>query len=197
MYIMKRRNRILHAVGLGLPLYFLLAAQCGAFEGRAASRNGNIVVTYKVVDGYKISIKIDTKMRKIAYSESLEADVYDIKVDFVDFNNDRYEDVLIKYADETGYSPVVLVNQKNATFINAMRNLKEQIYVNTELSIEEDGDAVRRKDYRLKDMTGDGIPELVFYEAFIGKYGYHSISLRFDSKTTSYLLHQKGKQLKE
>jgi hypothetical protein len=188
----RRISGILFPCGLGLLLTALFSVPCGAFEGRTANKDGNLVVTYHVADGYKISIKIDTNKKRAAYSASLEADVYSIKVDFVDLNNDGFEDVIIKYADETGYSPAILINQKNSSFVNALRNLEELLYVNTELKIGEDGKAVRGAEYRLKDMTGDGVPELTFYDVFIGKKSYRSAGFRFDAKTTSYLLYQKG-----
>jgi len=189
----RRRNSILATAGFGLSLSSFLAMPCyAAFDGRVTSKDGNLLVTYHVAEGYKISIRIDTKKRRAAYSESLQADVFSIKIDFFDVNRDGFEDVIIKYADETGYSPAILINQGDLSFVNALRNSKELLYVNTELNVKEDGKAARGVEYQLKDVTGDGVPELIFYNAFVGKNGYRSVVLRFESKTTSYLLHRKG-----
>lgn len=193
----RRTSRMLCSCGVGFLLASLFSIPCDAFDGRATSKDGNLVVTYHVADGYKISIRIDTKKRQAAYSASIEADVNSIKVDFVDLNKDRFEDVIIKYADETGYSPTILINQKDSSFVNALQDLGELLYVNTELKVGDDGKAVRGPEYRLKDMTGDRVPELTFYDVFIGKNGYRSASFRFDAKTTRYLLFQKGALFEE
>ena len=115
----RRMSWVLYSCGVGFLLTSLFSVPCGAFEGRATSKDGNLVVTYHVTDGYKISVRIDTKKKQVAYSASIEADVYSIKVDFVDLNIDGFEDVIVKYADETGYSPAILINQKDSSFVNA------------------------------------------------------------------------------
>ncbi len=161
------------------------------------SKDGSVVVTYKVEEGYKISIRIDTTARKAAYSESLQADVTRIGVDFIDVNHDGFQDVLIKYADETGYSPVILINRNNRSFVSALPKTNEARYVNTELEITKAGKAARRKDYELRDVTADGVPELIFYKMFLGKKGYSYVAFRYDSRTVSYLLHKKGEVFAE
>ncbi len=177
---------------IGLTMLALSAVPAHAFEGRAASKDGTVVVTYKVEEGYKISIRIDTKAKKMAYSESLKADVTSIKVDFLDVNNDGFQDVLIKYADETGYSPAILVNRNDQSFLRALPKTNEALYVNTELEITKEGKATRPKDYELRNVTGDRISELIFYKAFLDKKGYRHVVFRYDRRTASYVLHEKG-----
>lgn len=168
-------------------------SQALAFQGRAASRGGGIVVTYDVVDGYKVSLTIDTEKKKKAYVAQDETDVNDIEVDFIDVNGDGLQDVIVKYADETGYSPLILINTENSSFIDALSDLEDSIYVNTELDIRDDGKAVRRRDYLLKDITGDGIQEIVFYKTIIAEKGYLYVRLCLDKKTKKYSICKKGK----
>ena len=79
----------------GLLIFVLSVMTCDAFEGRASSKDGNLVVTYKIEEGYKITIRIDTKRKKAAYLESFQEDVSSIKIDFVDVNDDGLHDVVV------------------------------------------------------------------------------------------------------
>jgi hypothetical protein len=178
-------------VVVALSTTVFLSAPCAAYEGHAKSKSGNLSVTYKVDDGYKISVRIDTNTKKAAYSASLKTDVLAIKVDFVDVNKDGLEDVIIKYADETGYSPAVLINRDNSSFVNAVRNLKEPLYVNTELDFD-DHRAVRRREYRLRGTPDNNVPELIFYNVYMGSKGYRYVTLRYEQGTASYSVRQKG-----
>lgn len=168
---------------------------CNAFEGRVSSKDGNLSVIYKVEEGYKITVRIDTKRKKAAYLKSLQADVSNLKIDFVDVNGDGLQDVIVKYADETGYSPAVLINHDDLSFTDALSGIKEAIYINTELEIEESGRAVRRGGYKVKNR--DGIHELIFYNVFIGNKGYRYAVFRYDKRTTSYALFKKGELFEE
>ena len=179
----------------GLLIFVLSVMTCDAFEGRASSKDGNLVVTYKIEEGYKITIRIDTKRKKAAYLESFQEDVSSIKIDFVDVNDDGLHDVVVKYADETGYSPAVLINHDHFSFTDSLSGIKEPLYINTELEIKEGGRATRRGGYKVKSR--DGIPELIFYNVFIGRKGYRYATFRYDKRTTSYVLYQKGELFEE
>ena len=192
------RMKILRTCIFALLIFALSVMTCAAFEGRAASKDGNLVVTYKVEEEYKITVRIDTKRKKGAYLKTSEGDVVKIQPDFVDVNGDGLQDVIIKYADETGYSPVVLINHGDISFKDALRGIKknEPLYINTELEIKEGGPVKRGRDYELKDLTGD-VPKLIFYRAFMGGKGYRYVAFRYDKRTTSYVLYKKGELFEE
>lgn len=174
----------------------LTSITCCAFEGHSTSKDGSLNVIYKVDDGYKISIRIDTKKKNAAYQSSEKSDVSSIDVFFVDANKDGYLDVLIQHADETGYVPVLLINHDNNFFTNALKEAEKQfktaLYVNTEVDLIEDGMQQYPGGYQLKDMGNSGIPELFFYNAFIDGKGYRFVAFRFDKKTMNYHLYKKG-----
>lgn len=196
---MRRRNRVILKTSIicGLMLFVSSVMTCDAFEGRVSSKDGNLVVIYKVEEGYKISIRIDTKRKKFAYIKSLESDIFSIEVDFVDVNGDGLQDVIVKYSDETGYSPAVLINHDNLSFTDSLRDVKQTnaLYINTELEIKEGGRAVRRGGYKVNNRNG--ILELTFYDVFIGNKGYRYAAFRYDKRTTSYVLYKKGEVFEE
>jgi len=180
---MKLKNRIFIISTFKLLIICLTVIICEALDGRIVSNDGNLVVTYKVEDGYKITIRIDTKIKKKAYLKSFCSDVLNIKIEFIDVNGDSLNDVIIKYADEMGYTPAVLVNNANLYFIDALSDF--DLYINTEIDIEKNGHAKRRGDYKIK--THNGIPELTFYDVLIGNKGYRYVTFRYDK--TNYEVH--------
>lgn len=185
--------RIMASVVSGIALFSLLAFPfAAASEQRVVSKDGSISVAYRVSEGYKIAITIDTNKKKRAYFLSEEADVEDIEVIFNDLNMDGAQDLIIKFADETGYSPLILINNNYLSFVDALRDLKELVYVSTELDIDDEGKVAQRHDYELKDINGDGVSELVFYDVFLGKNGYRYVAFRFDAKEAKYLIYKKG-----
>lgn len=175
----------------------LTTISCHAFEGHATSKDGRVNVTYKVEDGFKVSVRIDTAIKKPAYQSFENSDVSSIGVSFADVNRDGYIDVLIQHADETGYVPVVLVNQSNRSFTDALMDAKKQFrtafYVNTEVDLIEEGRRPSGMTYELKDLDGDGMPELVFYNAFIDNKGYRYVAFQLDKGATNYHLYKRGK----
>ena len=175
----------------------LATIPCYAFEGHATSKDGNLKVNYKVVDGYRVTITINTKIKKLAYQKSFKTDVGAIDIFFIDVNKDGYQDVMIQYADETGYTPEVLLNHDNLSFTNALMEVKKKfataIYVNTEVDLIEEGVQPSGVSYQLKDMSGDGVPELIFYNTFIEYKGYRYVAFQLDRKKMNYRLYKKGK----
>ncbi len=173
------------------------ATSCYGFEGQETSKDHNLTVIYKVEDGYKVSVTIDTKKKKSVYKSFEKSDVSNIHVVFVDANQDGYLDVIIQHADETGYVPVMLINHGNLSFTDALMDAKKQfstaIYVDTEVELLEESGRRSGGSYELKDMNGDGAPELVFYNTFIDGKGYRYVAFQFDRKTKSYHLFKKGK----
>lgn len=194
---MKIKTKMLTRITFGLLVFVLSVVTCDAFEGRASSKDGDLVVTYKVEEGYKITIRIDTKRKKAAYLKSLKGDVSSIKIDFMDVNGDGLQDVIVKYADETGYSPAVLINHDDLSFTDALSGVtkKELLYINTEPDVIQEGGATPRGGYKVKNR--DGIPELIFYNVFIGRKGYRYATFRYDKRTTSYVLYKKGELFEE
>ncbi len=180
-------------------LFILISSSltCDAYAGRSTSKDGNLVVTYTVEEGYKITIRIDTKKKKGAYLRVTEGDVFAIKVDFVDVNGDRLEDVIIKYADESGYSPAVLINHDDLSFTDSLSEVKKAnaLYISAELEIKEGGRATRRGGYKVKNR--DGNIELIFYDVFIGGKGYRYAAFRYDKPTKRHVLYQKGELFEE
>lgn len=184
---------IMASVAFGITLFFFLVFPLTASsEQRVISKDGSISVTYRVSESYKIAIVIDTKNKKRAYFLSEEADAEDIEVVFNDLNLDGAQDLIIKFADETGYSPLILINDNYLSFVNALRDIKELVYVSTELDIDDEGKVAQRRDYELKDINGDGVSELVFYNVFLGENGYRYVAFRFDAKDAKYLIYGKG-----
>lgn len=179
-----------------LLLLGLTSIPCYAFEGHAVSKDGNLRVSYRVDDGYKVSVWIDTKTKKAAYQNSVKADVSNIDVVFVDANKDGYLDVIIQHGDETGYVPVILINHSNKFFTNALEEAEKQFtaafYVNTEVDLIEVGKQPSGASYQLKDMNGDGVLEFVFYNAFVNGKGYRYVAFQLDKNKLSYHLYKKG-----
>lgn len=190
---MRMTIKVLITITFGLLMVVLPVVTCEAFEGRASSKDGNLVATYKVEEGYKITIRVDTKRKKAAYLKSFQGDVTNIKIDFADVNGDGLQDVIVKYADETGYSPAALINHGDLSFTDALSGI--DLYINTELEIKEGGRATRPGGYKVKNR--DGVPELIFYNVFIGRKGYRYATFRYDKRTTSYVLYQKGELVEE
>jgi hypothetical protein len=181
----------------GLFILVLPVMNCQAFEGHAKSTDGKLAVTYRVQEGYKITIRIDTKSKKGAYLENPKGDVSAIKVDFIDVNRDGLQDVIIKFADETGYSPSVLVNHGDLSFTDALTDIKkkEPLYINTEPEVILGGGDTPRSGYKVKNR-GD-VPELICYNVFIGDKGYRYAAFRYDKQTASYVLYKKGELFEE
>lgn len=194
---MRTRSRMLTISIFGLLILVLSVVNCDAFEGHARSKDDNLVVTYKVEEGYKITIRIDTKRKKAAHLKSFQADVFGIEIDFVDVNGDGLQDVIVKYGDETGYSPAVFINHDDLSFKDALSDIKKKgpLYINEEPDVIQEGGATPRGGYKVKNR--DGIPELTFYNVFIGSKGYRYAAFRYDKQTTSYVLYKKGELFEE
>lgn len=193
---MSNVNRIF-IVSAFILLMFIFVMTCESFEGRFVSNDGNMVVSYRVDEGYKITIKVDTRRKKGAYLKEFKGDVFGIDIDFVDVNDDGLQDIIIKYSDETGYSPAVLINNDNLTFTDALSEIKkrESVYVSTELEIGEGGHIKRRGGYKVRNQAG--ISELVFYDIFIGRTGYRYAIFRYNTNTKNFLLYKKGEVFEE
>ncbi len=160
------------------------------FDGRAASADRSVVVSYSVKDGFKISITIDTPKKKAAFQESTTTDVTGIAVDFVDLNGDSLQDVIIKYKDESSYQPEVLINRDGVSFVRA---LTTSFVVWTEP--EPGQEDVPKGRYRLKKVKGRAIPDLVFPDVVIGRDRYRDATFRFDPSTSKYALLRTGAKL--
>jgi hypothetical protein len=158
-----------------------------AFEGRAAS--GGVVVSWRVEDGYRIHLVVDTKARKRAYEERSEVDVSVISADFVDVNADGRMDVLVKLADEEGYSPEVLVAREDGSFERA---LDHPPFVAENLS-SKDGRPEEPPRYRVR--SAGGTAELVFPNAVFGGERFRDATYRWDRVKRRFVLAGKGPSL--
>jgi hypothetical protein len=160
------------------------------FAGRAVSRDGSVTVSWRVEDGYRISLAVDTKARKGAYHDAFEADVYELSADFADVNRDGRMDVLVKLEDEGGFSPRVLVGRGDGSFETA---LEAAPYVMVEFDVTGDSHLARRGGYALK-ATG-GVPELVFTNALIDRELFRDATYRWDRAKGRFVLHRRGESL--
>jgi hypothetical protein len=189
-------RRLLMAAVLGSTVFAPARGAPQTFEGRAASDDGGVAVTYKVADGYKVSVTVDTRKKKGAYRYTSQSDVTGIEVKFVDLNRDSRVDVVVKHQDESGYSPRVLINRDDLSFVDAL-DIGKLFYVETEPEITGAGKAIPRGGFELKDVTGGGAPELIFHDVVIGNRRYRDATFRYDRRKTRYALHAKGASLGE
>ena len=68
-------------------LFFTSIANTSTNEKVISNKDKSIIVYYKIADGYKISIRIDTNKKKNAYSLNVDTDANLIRCDFIDVNN--------------------------------------------------------------------------------------------------------------
>jgi hypothetical protein len=178
---------------LGAVALVSARAEGQSFEGRETSKDGAVVVSYKVVDGYKITLSIDTPRKKGAYRRSWKGDVVLIRAEFPDLNGDSRPDVILEFADEDGYSPTVLINRDDLSFVDALR-LKQPFVVETQPDIV-NGKAIPRGKLELKPTGAGRPPDLVFHDVAIGDERYRSATFRLDPAKLTYRLVAKGKSL--
>jgi hypothetical protein len=179
------------AVLLGAAM--LSPASASAFEGRATSPDGDIVVSYSVKNGYEVSVTVDTRKQKGAFHYSARSDVSGIRVEFLDLNADSRLDVIVRHEDESGYAPRVLINRDGA-FVNAL-NIGKLVYVSTEPDPEAETTGAPKGGYRLKKVTGQAAPDLVFTNVVIGKDRYRDATFRYDPAAATYVLRKTGAKL--
>lgn len=165
-----------------------------SYSRQAVSPDGNIKISYSIVDGYKISISIQTKASKKAFSLNVKTDVMGLDFDFLDLNRDGYMDIMIKYQDEGGFSPSILINRKNISFSSVF---SQPIYVSTEAIITEQGKAIKPTEYKINYPGNGGLPDIVFYNVYYENIEYKSLTFRFNKKKGAYMLSRKGKSLGE
>ncbi len=166
-------------------------------EGRVVSADGRITLEYRIEDGYKIHIAINTAGKRNAYVASLRADVYQIEADFLDLNDDGRIDVIVKYSDEAGYSPRFLLNHEDASFFDVTPDTKglEFRFDIYHRDIKDGGIPSPKPEYYLADVSGDAIPELVFKSLWLGRKGYRDVVLQLDALKKRYIVIRKGEQL--
>ncbi len=185
-------RNLLPALSLAVAALVPQRGAAQTFRGRATSRDGSVVVSWSVQDGYKIDVAIDTPKKKGAYRVHREGDVSNMHADFLDANGDGRPDVLLKYEDESGYSPDVLINRNDESFVDALQ-LKEGFLV------EEEQPTSPQKAYplaRWRLVAGPGRPtELVFDHVVIGDTRYGSATFQLDPRALRYRLVAKGKAL--
>jgi hypothetical protein len=181
-------------IGVLLGAAMLFPASASAFEGRATSPDGDIVVSYSVKHGTEVSVTVDTRKKKGAFHYSARSDVSGIRVEFVDLNADSRLDVIVRHEDESGYAPRVLINRDGDSFVNAL-NIGKLVYVSTEPEPEAEATGAPKGGYRLKTVEGHAAPDLVFTNVVIGKERYREATFRYDPATATYVLRRTGAKL--
>jgi hypothetical protein len=179
---------------LSLAVATLVPARGAAqtFRATTTSKDGSVVVSWSVKDGQGLDVAIDTPKRKGAYRLHRDVGVAKLHVEFLDANGDGRPDVMVRYEDERGYSPDVLINRDDLSFVQALR-MKEGFRVEAEPATAA-GSAYERARWRLVWTPGRPT-ELVFYDVVIGKRRYRDATFRLDPRTLSYRLFRKGKPL--
>ncbi len=183
-------RQVLVAAIVGATTLVAARAAAQTFDGRAVSRNGNLVVSYSVKDGYKVSVTVDTRKKKGAFRESTTTDVSGMAVEFADLDGDGLEDVIVKYEDESSYQPMVLIQRAGPSFVKA---LTTSFVVWTESDPGEED--VPRPRWRLRKVKGRNVPDLVFPDVVLGRDRYRDATFRFDPATGRYALHRTGEKL--
>ncbi len=162
------------------------------FRASTTSRDGSVVVSWSVKDGHELEVSIDPPKKKGAYRERREVGVGHLHADFLDANGDGRPDVILRYEDQRGYSPDVLVNRDDLSFVHALQ-VKEGLLVEAEPA------TVPPKAFELgrwRLVSGPGRPtELVFENVVVGKRRYRDATFRLDARTLKYQLVAKGAAL--
>ena len=85
-----------------------------------------------------------------------------IFVQFVDLNNDTYEDIIIELADESGFIPVIYVNENNEKLTSSLVDHFEIDYS----SLDNPYSDKPYEPYRFFDEDNDGVFEIEFFKIY-------------------------------
>lgn len=177
----------------GALLVSVQGAEVPAFDGNAASRSGDLVVFYRVEEGFRVSLRVEWS-GAVAYTRASKTDVTRIGVEFVDLDADGREDVIVTYVDEGGYSIVPLVRRGTGKVVDALRGIGRSVHTYTDIDADEKG--VRRAGgHSLVPFKGERAPRLVVRNVSIGGQRYQDAVFRLDVKSGEYSITSKGKRL--
>lgn len=149
--------------------FVFLARSLFAFEVKCT--HGNLELNFNVTDAYEVSLEGFIDNNQI-HTSSYTLDLSNITCKFIDLNGDKYLDIIVRFEDEEGYEPIVLINQENHKLYDATKNIKS-FYVSD--IFDDDGSGTFR---RLGKYEVDNKKKTIsFYYAFVGQTKYHVITI--------------------
>jgi len=177
---------------LCVVLPMMLCVGLSADEYEETNSSGSIRInTNTDSDNNCIDFVISTKLNKKAYVFH-ENVMLQATVNFIDLNGDGYEDVIVKLADdEEEYFPYILFNVKNKKFV---LGVEYKCCMNYDYGayIDKHGvDAPPEKEYKLNDIDGDGLKELVYKSLNINGVHYYNVVFHLKKDKMSYFISNK------
>jgi hypothetical protein len=188
-------KRLRISIGVSLCLVVVLCLFIGAqdafsAEYRFESSDKSISVAYKVIDGYKITISISTRLKQEAFKWKFEADYGTPEVNIIDLNGDNNEDIVIKLTSEGQYDPVILINIDNKKFVKALPEFKS-IFFNYDVyneSLYSSDRKTGKEEYYLKGADSHEKRVLVFDNLVIDGKLYRNVVFKFNASGDKLLL---------
>ena len=140
--------------------------------------DSNLIVriNYSINHGTR-NIIISTPQSKLAYHSQIKNDSRNVSVKIFDINRDGFDDIIIEAADESGFSPFVLINIQNQKFHVA---LAMDVYFVEYSNLESKFDEKPHKAYTFKDLDGDKINEMIFNHFYSKMNYYQNVVLKLD-----------------
>lgn len=158
-----------------------------------SNKTKDIVLNYNIdFKKNKLLVSIATKKNKHAFTFNIEA-AYDgePEVNFVDLNNDGYEDVILKMYQDECYYPLILFNNSNKSF-NVAFKYECCLCVDSNFQNANLKKAEKHEEYYLKAADGNNNEkELIFLNLDIKEVQYINVIFHLTKDNKHYYILRK------